>query len=189
MSTSSWGRELKCSSCLIWLPIFLSTSSWGRELKYLESKTDLQLNLRRPLREVVSWNCIWPKVKFCADVDLFVRSWVEMVQWQWYYYKNKSTSSWGRELKYRSVTFLRYELIVDLFVRSWVEMLMKNLPDATIVVDLFVRSWVEMLISQCGNSLCQRRPLREVVSWNDVGHSIRFCALESTSSWGRELKC
>ena len=81
-----------------------STSLWGRELKYINSCYHL-FNLKgRPPCEVVSWNTIWRGVLYsnfsrppcevvswnhfpfrCLEffqVDLLVRSWVEM----WYTY-------------------------------------------------------------------------------------------------------
>ena len=121
-STSSWGRELKWFFQIGRVAATMSTSSWGRELKYKQLRKQKR-SLRRPLREVVSWNTIKQLEKTKKSVDLFVRSWVEMTT------SNAcardsllSTSSWGRELKFDGRIVHPDSLVVDLFVRSWVEM-------------------------------------------------------------------
>ena len=165
-STSSWGRELKSSTIILIALRISSTSSWGRELKYLMNTG----------------------TEFLCWVDLFVRSWVEIL-------KSKNEVEESR---------------VDLFVRSWVEMLNCLYNYKSVDVDLFVRSWVEIHIPSIHNRtlLCRplrevvswnhllstiyaswvRRPLREVVSWNIVPVTYEIFADKSTSSWGRELK-
>ena len=123
---------------------------------------------RRPLREVVSWNTYISLKLLNRFVDLFVRSWVETDM---------------KQLK-RNISN------VDLFVRSWVETWTKvNSALMVKTVDLFVRSWVETLSVLCAlpdipstsswgrelkrlkplvfHAYCYRRPLREVVSWNN----------------------
>ena len=99
-------------------------------------------------------------------VDLFVRSWVEISHKRATDLSSTSTSSWGRELKYKWWYYFFRLWNVDLFVRSWVEMAVSPIPSCFFVVDLFVRSWVEIhnwLVQLYSN---YRRPLREVVSWN-----------------------
>ena len=60
--------------------VYGSTSSWGRELKYISCWFYIKLACRRPLREVVSWNTGDPKAEVQKLlVDLFVRSWVEIL--------------------------------------------------------------------------------------------------------------
>ena len=56
------------------------------------------------------------------------------------------------------------------------------------MVDLFVRSWVEIPSSYCIAYFFGRRPLREVVSWNNSYYYFCVVSVWSTSSWGRELK-
>ena len=122
----------------------------------------------RPLREVVSWNVkpIIP-IQFLR-VDLFVRSWVEMLynalsallemvdlfvrSWVEILLDLESKPlricrplrevvSWNVSI---DITYI--SIYVDLFVRSWVEIL-RYFPffDVATTVDLFVRSWVEII--------------------------------------------
>ena len=123
LSTSSWGRELKCGFFCIFVvrvPVDLFVRSWVEMFGSWVPDSWIE---GRPLREVVSWNNIRLK-------NIRKRS--------------KSTSSWGRELKYSSPTIVAEGEGVDLFVRSWVEMKVKQNVLKNSVVDLFVRSWVEM---------------------------------------------
>ena len=145
MSTSSWGRELKFLPAIIRGIRLLSTSSWGRELKCFSNCSLLFWGKGRPLREVVSWN-IREYYRFdTLNVDLFVRSWVEILGLKRSTLTGiKSTSSWGRELKYHAEIHAVHVVKVDLFVRSWVEMTWLLQCAADHIVDLFVRSWVEM---------------------------------------------
>ena len=144
LSTSSWGRELKC--CVWWNranTAMMSTSSWGRELKYVKYVVKKILR-SRPLREVVSWNISTLTRTAGKTVDLFVRSWVEIMKFFFFFHSGT----------------------VDLFVRSWVEIAAlaasidwkAGRPLREVVswnvavvifsvfvnVDLFVRSWVEI---------------------------------------------
>ena len=144
MSTSSWGRELKCYKFLSKDVTSLSTSSWGRELKYI-FKCCHHSSARRPPREVVSWNCYVRKSLWRLNVDLLVRSWVEMSLFcfcclccSW------STSSWGRELKCGCGSF---KCGKDQSTSSWGREL----------------KWILPFLSA---STLIRRPPREVVSWN-----------------------
>ena len=122
---------------------------------------------RRPLREVVSWNC------HLSSPPLIFQP---------------STSSWGRELKFLPENISVHPVPVDLFVRSWVEILSTSRTFPASHVDLFVRSWVEMSQHWSTRSWNHSRPLREVVSWNIYVISSRISSRLSTSSWGRELK-
>ena len=159
----SWNREgfkIKNSGGL-------STSSWGRELKWIAK--------------------IPPEA--IQDVDLFVRSWVEIFGHLISLFHNlgrplREVVSWNMkqteiQAKYFTVDLFvrswveiwnrqkfKQNISVDLFVRSWVEMGKISDWNTMIKVDLFVRSWVE--IAQVHFFACQglRRPLREVVSWN-----------------------
>ena len=167
MSTSSWGRELKYARRGQKRTETGSTSSWGRELKCT--------------RQVLTCKPLW--------VDLFVRSWVEILLMEpWPFPSWRSTSSWGRELKYQYQPWRNLGRTVDLFVRSWVEMIIPTAPwtqwpstsswgrelkfrfskicDGLLDVDLFVRSWVEISVLLCLQVVANCRPLREVVSWN-----------------------
>ena len=105
---------------------------------------------------------------FCVKiaVDLLVRSWVEIFYNLPMGVVNRSTSSWGRELKY---IFNRYPINVH-------------------TVDLLVRSWVEIDKSISACIICCGRPPREVVSWNTIITIGPLFPNQSTSSWGRELK-
>ena len=101
-STSSWGRELKCAFIVFLYNLRWSTSSWGRELKYNNRLRNETSGQGRPLREVVSWNFLscgffftfsrrplrevvsWNYNVYTGNysrrkVDLFVRSWVEIL--------------------------------------------------------------------------------------------------------------
>ena len=59
-SASSWGCELKLHCCRCWLFLWMSASSWGCELKLFILSTTIE-----PI-----------------SVSLFVRLWVEMLQFQ-----------------------------------------------------------------------------------------------------------
>ena len=75
----------------------------------------------RPPCEVVSWNMYFKHLDVTGIVDLLARSWVEILDKIQAYYKTKSTSLRGRELK--SVFSCRATNVctVDLLARSWVE--------------------------------------------------------------------
>ena len=188
LSTSSWGRELKCPNhCHMTARKYvdLFVRSWVEIITFsssaIFSKVDLFVRswVEMPLRlsccniglSTSSWG---RELKFlallffsvCIQVDLFVRSWVEIIEIQESKPFYPSTSSWGRELKY----FLSYSILfsvkVDLFVRSWVEIFLELLNTIFGEVDLFVRSWVEICRYPMLLHRWIRRPLREVVSWN-----------------------
>ena len=100
---------------------------------------------------------------------------------------------------------------VDLCMRSWVEIVWSVLNKAQVMVDLCMRSWVEIFCFSTASRTSSSRPLYEVVSWNsptlqrnqrnrcrplyevvswniftgDAGETSE----QSTSVWGRELKC
>ena len=101
---------------------------------------------------------------------------------------SSSTSSWGRELKYRPRHLWNIRWQVDLFVRSWVEIIPGIFHTPRDIVDLFVRSWVEIALpGDCGT-----RCVSSTSSW---GRELKFSQNffsdifdKSTSSWGRELK-
>ena len=77
-STSLWGRELKYV-CVVYRHLSgVSTSLWGRELKYHKFCGYWQSSGRPPC-EVVSWNnTSIAELKEGMEVDLLVRSWVEI---------------------------------------------------------------------------------------------------------------
>ena len=128
---------------------------------------------------------------FCVKiaVDLFVRSWVEINRSNQYDdIEVKSTSSWGRELKWPSFKKRKKGISVDLFVRSWVEMPNVAALLEAVPVDLFVRSWVEMfLLPHLVANLFVDLFVR---SWVEIFGIENRPTIESasTSSWGRELK-
>ena len=168
-----------------------STSSWGRELKWLLLWFSLRI-ISRPLREVVSWNTptvnvsgeyygstsSWGReLKFakiemtpsCANVDLFVRSWVE-IHGAYGGFVDSSSRPLREVVSWNTETFQKVEQKwVDLFVRSWVEMNLPRIFSDVPFVDLFVRSWVEIFFTSAGRRSAYCRPLREVVSWNEQG--------------------
>ena len=189
------------------------------------------INRRRPLREVVSWNVLnaflfllylvdlfvrsWVetqevmKVGVLVGVDLFVRSWVETqladgFKVQGYvdlFVRSRvetclmiapfsfllSTSSWGRELKH-----IKYPLacLVTPSTSSWGRELKHTVADnADGVLKVSTSSWGRELKQRLMKlSPDIRRPLREVVSWNNLFYRTDDPDVESTSSWGRELK-
>ena len=123
-----------------------------------------------------------------ANVDLFVRSWVEMLKYTVERGMPMSTSSWGRELKYflTVFAFLRQGRPLREVV-SW------NLYNIIRIRPFRRRPLREVVSWNRFRRKIQTeengRPLREVVSWN-VCWSLRILLnLKSTSSWGRELKC
>ena len=101
------------------------------------------------------------------DVDLFVRSWVEIFcNITCYCICITSTSSWGRELK--------------LFCNTLPAYFLHRRPLREVV------SWNAYV---CVTKVyAKSRPLREVVSWNTTEIWRTPIATLSTSSWGRELK-
>ena len=86
------------------------------------------------------------------EVDLFVRSWVEIRNTE-----RKFLRTWSRPLR---------EVV------SWNEIIGGVLTNHS-MVDLFVRSWVEIRNWWSSYHIGQRRPLREVVSWNIRKHCNR----------------
>ena len=170
VSTSSWGRELKClwhtalSSgrnvdlfVRSWVEILrkrsacsfvTSTSSWGRELKFFFDDICFQK----------------------LPVDLFVRSWVEMSLLLHsgllpFRRPLREVVSWNAPAS----SSIQISFDVDLFVRSWVEISYQHRDGWSRNVDLFVRSWVEILAKRTLARRGSCRPLREVVSWNAQG--------------------
>ena len=91
----------------------------------------------------MSWNEPGLLIRTSLIVDLFVRSWVEMILTMIKSQKASSTSSWGRELK---------------FVRDWELRFLEGRPLREVV------SWNKY--SGETYQEWERRPLREVVSWN-----------------------
>ena len=120
----------------------------------------------RPLREVVSWNMTIANADCDKIVDLFVRSWVEIRLLLPIPTLTMSTSSWGRELKYKLTELNNwiYERRPLREVVSWNANVVN--PMIGVAVDLFVRSWVE---------------IHQLLT-------IPTLPMMSTSSWGRELK-
>ena len=98
-SSSSWGCELKC--CSFWCRIhrIWSSSSWGCELKCICIAQALP-DVSHPLREDVSWNVERYTDPMTGKVILFVRMWVEISKTGMELNYNRSSSSWGCELKY-----------------------------------------------------------------------------------------
>ena len=167
---------------------YKSSSSWGCELKYTLSGW-LCFIRSHPLREDVSWNKTHVSYRLWNVVILFVRMWVEMwyingvgVKWErhplredvsWNMSFNvsyndwmMSSSSWGCELKYKSVLHgLRQNSVI-----------------------LFVRMWVEIKIEDSCGLEPHSHPLREDVSWNISNAFFVAVLTTSSSSWGCELK-
>ena len=189
MSTSSWGRELKYRAPDVYI-VWVSRPprevvSWNIGDSYAEgynpgrpprevvswnncSSWKIPCALRRPPREVVSWNIY-------ADTDSIhcdCRPPREVVSWNIDHLKRKqrlkkSTSSWGRELKWKCCTgrLLRWSS-----TSSWgreLKCIQYDLDDIDRKVDLLVRSWVEMINKHMGMDCANCRPPREVVSWNN----------------------
>ena len=230
MSTSSWGRELKYEINQKYPTGLSSTSSWGRELKYLCRYRQYPL-WRRPPREVVSWN--FPFV--CRSLEHRRRPPREVVSWNmsssdkslvpsstssWgrelkyykvlhHYCQRQSTSSWGRELKFIFFVILKFSIWST---SSWGRELKYCCYCYSCCCLLSTSSWGRELKwhSQLDSIRIDRRPPREVVSWNFenisevyfwlrrpprevVSWNTECCcccrkAAKSTSSWGRELK-
>ena len=149
----------------------------------------------RPLREVVSWNlhCHAPAPFLPRSTSSWGR---ELKYWRHYLVEGHcvSTSSWGRELKFcvnitsscysgrplREVVswntiygFFDISWKVDLFVRSWVEIFAVNLSTSWL---MSTSSWGRELKwkPHAGHFRTWSRPLREVVSWNEMtaGRSV-----------------
>ena len=165
-----------------------STSSWGRELKYAPTGDNMVLHpvdlfVRSWVEMITSYRL--PQKR---QVDLFVRSWVEINSIRRPEATTMSTSSWGRELKYCRFLLLIFLKIVDLFVRSWVEISVSAVWARRWDVDLFVRSWVEMNLLElyAKLSLVDLFVRSWVEMWESGGKD--FIETGSTSSWGRELK-
>ena len=165
MSTSSWGRELKFFRRGSGICRCLSTSSWGRELKCQVGEA-IVWTIRRPLREVVSWNLKEDLGNISLEVDLFVRSWVEI--------------------------YLSSEYAVGQNRRPLREVVSWNVNNCANPCSLIRRplrevvSWNLNWLNCC--IICIGRPLREVVSWNIYKGKAPLSGRWSTSSWGRELK-
>ena len=146
--------------------MFRSTSSWGRELKYSVSDSDT-LSISRPLREVVSWN----SKAFSTCRSTTCRPLREVVSWNMIWLSAemktlKSTSSWGRELKYYLGLYSLQQFCRPLReVVSWND------------YDKFATALVKASTSSWGRELkCLKLTI-----------FLMRCA-RSTSSWGRELK-
>ena len=121
VSTSSWGRELKfcvniTSSCYSGRPL-REVVSWNscHPLSGAFIIVDLFVRSWVEIHIMIIFVCLidvdlfvrsWVEMllpPFPAHrplVDLFVRSWVEIQYTDFLTYPGKSTSSWGRELKY-----------------------------------------------------------------------------------------
>ena len=186
-STSAWGRELKGFIHSDWQIWNMSTSAWGRELKGIFYSGIIITACRRPLREVVSWKMMYHGQREELFVDLCVRSWVERRRWLLWLSGRWSTSAWGRELK--DLTAGIHILIVK-STSAWG----RELKDTNGQPNYFhnrrplreVVSWNSLLYLNILSEIC--RPLREVVSWKNVSAQHYLDVLRSTSAWGRELK-
>ena len=157
----SWNFNPICGYCAR----FLSTSSWGRELKcpnhcHMTARKYVDLFVRSWV-EIITFS----SSAIFSKVDLFVRSWVEMPLRLSCCNIGLSTSSWGRELKFLALLFFSVCIQVDLFVRSWVE-----------IIEIQESKPFYPSTSSWG------RELKYFLSY-----SILF-SVKSTSSWGRELK-
>ena len=125
--------------------------------------------IRRPLCEVVNWNIVFMLCnKSKVSVDLYVRSWIEMVvipdsitlgtgrplcevvNWNFFVlyvnaYTTMSTSMWGRELKLsicrKRRTHFRRPLCE---VVNWNSYAHHAAAPMSRKVDLYVRSWIEI---------------------------------------------
>ena len=130
--------------------VCVAESDIGRPLREVVSWNAInnkkwQFNNGRPLREVVSWNAS----VISLPASFSSRPLREVVSWNISLAgvkanTQKSTSSWGRELKYVYHDWKLDAWTVDLFVRSWVEINVFVAAYIDVPVDLFVRSWVEI---------------------------------------------
>ena len=139
----SWVETKMLIRLLPRISVDLFVRSWVETL--IKDSVPNQI-VRRPLREVVSWNStVFGGIVGTAKVDLFVRSWVEtyMAMGLYWLYRGRplrEVVSWNiplvliqkvsvcrplREVvSWNSISQLCfYIFVVDLFVRSWVETL------------------------------------------------------------------
>ena len=120
----------------------------------------------RPPCEVVNWNIRCARSRKDCDVDLLVRSWIEIwmkIKRQLWKQVDLLVRSWIEILKSARWSALIW---VDLLVRSWIEITNKIVDGVNIYVDLLVRSWIEILTYAEKNEMKSRRPPCEVVNWN-----------------------
>ena len=119
---------------------------------------------------VRSWVEINAAISASADatVDLFVRSWVEIYGFLAILDMDSlSTSSWGRELKFFAYIFC---IIMYKSTSSWGRELKYTSYHLYYNINLSTSSWGRELKWNDGRKKCdcRSRPLREVVSWNNV---------------------
>ena len=120
-----------------------SSSSWGCELKY-------QCGAVKRKGNIILFVRMWVEMYYRNANDgrcvviLFVRMWVEILSPTIWLFHERSSSSWGCELKYYRNEDIKKAAFVTLFVRMWVEMSL----------------WSGLL------PCLHCHPLREDVSWN-----------------------
>ena len=171
----------------------------------------IDFNCCRPPCEVVSWNVI----SLVALAPWHRRPPCEVVSWNNDVHRNnysiaRSTSLWGRELKYIRCIRSGRNYSVDLLVRSWVEipLMLQFLHQRSCRPPCEVVSWntrFRMIWTpSVSRPPCEvvswnewrtlsgfrsfRRPPCEVVSWNLHFSGMSSSSAASTSLWGRELK-
>ena len=136
--------------------------------------------------------------------------WVEIFRITIKYCFFRSSSSWGCELKCLACPVLsvhgRHPLREDVSWNivfgadthigighplredvSWNAFAMSGGLASTVI--LFVRMWVEISVFPASLQSNSGHPLREDVSWNNLLQVLSQNYLQSSSSWGCELKC
>ena len=142
-----------------------STSSWGRELKCTWSESQIIELSCRPPCEVVSWNYQNIDQAAVKRVDLLVRSWVEIIAghdglWCLKCRPPREVVSWNM---YAWSACIDGEE-VDLLARSWVEIICKMRR----CIDMLSRPPCEVVSWNYGRSwrIWNRHKVDLLVSWN-----------------------
>ena len=166
-----------------------SSSLWGCELKCKNGRYGTPSNC------VILLVRMWVEIQRRTGSDrsrcviLLVRMWVEILPCRLCKYPHWSSSLWGCELKFWTVTGFPIIVTVILLVRMWVEMFYDGGLAGCRLVILLVRMWVEMYLQSCcsqmlgssslwgcelkwkmslnGRVIPQRHPPCEDVSWNN----------------------
>ena len=126
--------------------LFQSPSLRGRGLKFSAYVYSVIFVRRRPLCEGVDWNIVDSRPRYCQDVALFARAWIEIAV----SYSDYSSESgrplcegvdWNIAKKHRRS--MSYK--VALFARAWIEIKSAIYVAITRYVALFARAWIEMI--------------------------------------------